>query len=209
MFAGDQSLFGDLRVRCPAASKEPIISLPDALGVARIAVVPLIMALILADGSFTYSWTLAAVLFIAAVLTDFLDGHLARRWNITTIMGGFIDTTADKLLVSGALVALLKVGRASAWVAFIIIGREIIVTAVRGIVALRGTTVPPSIWGKSKAVLQFTAIALAILRLPEPVGRLYLDQYVMWLAAAVTIASGYQYAKSFWALARSVDTRPA
>ncbi|MFQ5967091.1 MAG: CDP-diacylglycerol--glycerol-3-phosphate 3-phosphatidyltransferase [Acidimicrobiia bacterium] len=185
------------------------MSLPDALGVARIAVIPLIMALILADGSFEASWGLAAVLFALAAVTDILDGLLARRWNITTILGGFIDSTADKLLVSGSLLALLAVGRASVWVAFIIISREILVTAVRGVVALRGEVVPPSAWGKWKTALQFLAVFLAILRLSETVGPYYLDQYAMWIAAAATIASGYQYAKSFWDVIRSVDTQQA
>ena len=189
--------------------KERTISLPDALGVARIAVIPVIMALILADGSFDSSWTLAAVLFALAAATDILDGLLARRWNIATILGGFIDSTADKLLTTGSLLALLAVGRASVWVAFIIIGREILVTAVRGVVALRGAVVPPSKWGKWKTALQFLAIVLAILRLSEMVGPFYLDQYAMWIAAAATIASGYQYAKSFWSVVRSVDTQQA
>ncbi len=171
--------------------------------------IPVIMALIVVDGAFASSWTLAAILFAAAAGTDILDGLLARRWNITTILGGFIDSTADKLLTAGSLLALLVVGRASVWVAFIIIGREIIVTAIRGIVALRGAIVPPSVWGKAKTAAQFVAIFLAILRLSDPVGPYYLDQYMMWLAAVVTIASGYQYARSFWAVLRSVDRQQA
>jgi CDP-diacylglycerol--glycerol-3-phosphate 3-phosphatidyltransferase len=167
------------------------------------------MALILADGRFGYSWTLAAILFIAAALTDFFDGYIARRWNITTLLGAFLDSTADKLLVVGALLALIEVDRASVWVALIIVAREIVVTAIRGIVALRGVVVKPSIWGKWKATVQYGAIVLAILRLGEPLGPLYIDEWVMWVAAAATVASGWQYAKSFWGIVKSVDTKPA
>ena len=74
--------------------------------------------------------------------------------------------------------------------------------ALRGLAAMSGTMVKPSIWGKLKASIQFLAILLAILRLPEPWGRLYLDEWVMWLAAIVTIASGWQYVASFWSVVR-------
>ena len=102
---------------------------------------------------------IAAVLFAIAAATDFFDGRLARRWKQTTTLGTFLDTTADKLLVSGVLMALVAVGRASAWIAFIIIGRELVIMGLRGVVsAADGTVVKPSIWGKLKANVQFLAI---------------------------------------------------
>jgi CDP-diacylglycerol---glycerol-3-phosphate 3-phosphatidyltransferase len=187
--------------------QEDPISIPDALALVRVLLVPVIMWLISANEQIEHGFGIAAVLFFVAALTDFLDGYFARRWGITTVLGAFLDTTADKFLVTGSLLALIAVGRASIWVTLIIVLREFVVMALRGLAAMSGTMVKPSIWGKLKASIQFLAILLAILRLPEPWGRLYLDEWVMWLAAIVTIASGWQYVASFWSVVRSVDTR--
>ncbi len=182
------------------------ISLPDLLALTRIAMVPVIMGLIVLEGRLAHSFGLAAAVFAVAAATDFLDGFFARRWGITTVLGGFLDTTADKLLVVGSLLALIAVGRASIWVTLIIIVREFVVMALRSVAAIEGAVVKPSIWGKLKASVQFVAVGLAILRLPEPWGPRYLDEYVMWLAAVVTIASGWEYVARFWELVRSADT---
>ena len=145
-----------------------------------------------------YAYVTAAVLFAIAAATDFFDGRLARRWKQTTILGTFLDTTADKLLVSGVLVALVSVGRASAWIAFIIIGREVLIMGLRGAVsATDGTVVKPSIWGKLKANVQFLAIFLAIIRTSSPWGPLYPDEYAMIAAALVTVGSAVEYFARF------------
>lgn len=179
-------------------------SLPNLLALARILMTPVIMALVLtrdASGRFTA----AAILFVVAAITDFLDGYVARRWNVGSILGAFLDSTADKLLVTGSLLALIAVDRASVWVALIIIIREFVVMALRGMVALEGQVVRPSPWGKVKANVQFIAIVLAMLRFGDRIGPLYTDEWVMWLAAAVTLVSGWQYVAAFWSVARSVD----
>src|SRR5919199_3681258 len=139
----------------------------------------------------------AAVLFAVAALTDFADGYLARRWRVTTTLGSFLDTTADKLLVSGALIALVDVDRASSWVAVIIVGRELVIMGLRGLVAAEGVILKPSIWGKLKANVQFVAITLAILRPDVDLGPLLLDQWVMWAAGAITLFSAVDYLVSF------------
>jgi hypothetical protein len=90
------------------------------------------MALILAGPDHGSAYTAAAVVFAVAASTDFVDGYLARRWAVTTKLGSFLDTTADKLLVSGALIALVDVRRASAWIAAIIVGRELLILGLRG-----------------------------------------------------------------------------
>ncbi len=105
----------------------------------RILLVPVVMALILLGPDRSTAYTAAAVFFVVAGATDFIDGYLARRWARTTTFGSFLDTTADKLLVSGALIALVDVGRASPWVAVIIIGRELLILGLRGVVAAEGT----------------------------------------------------------------------
>jgi CDP-diacylglycerol--glycerol-3-phosphate 3-phosphatidyltransferase len=139
----------------------------------------------------------AAALFTLAAITDFLDGYLARRWHVESILGAFLDTTADKLLVTGALLALTSIGRVSIWAAMVIVMREFLVMGLRGLVALGGGIVKPSTWGKIKAVAQYAAIILAYLRLPDRWGPLYLDQWVMWVAVIVTIASAWGYFATF------------
>lgn len=158
---------------------------------------PVVMVLVRSSDRLEHAFTYAAVLFAVAALTDFLDGYLARRMGTTSTLGAFLDTTADKLLVTGTLFALVSVDRVSIWAAVIIVMREFIVMALRGLVAITGSLIPPSTWGKIKAGAQFTAIFLAFLRLAEPWGPLYLDQWAMWVAVAVTIASGWQYVAVF------------
>jgi CDP-diacylglycerol---glycerol-3-phosphate 3-phosphatidyltransferase len=180
-------------------SSEPGASGSLLLGItyARILLVPVVMGLILLGPGRSAAYTVAAVLFALAAATDFVDGYLARRWAQTTTLGSFLDTTADKLLVSGALIALVDVGRASAWVAIIIIGRELLILGLRGVVAAEGTVFAPSIWGKLKTNVQFGAILLAILRYDEPLGPLLLDEWAMIVAAAITVMSAVEYLTRF------------
>jgi CDP-diacylglycerol---glycerol-3-phosphate 3-phosphatidyltransferase len=159
----------------------------------RIALVPVVMALALAGDRRPGAYPAAALLFVIAAVTDFFDGFLARRWSVTTRLGSFLDTTADKLLVSGALIALVAAGRASPWIAAIIVGRELVILGLRGVVATDGAVMDPSIWGKLKANVQFVAITLAMLRPETRVGRLFLDQYVMLAAGAITLLSAWDY----------------
>lgn len=169
--------------------------------------VPPIVALILASDHFDHAFGIAAVLMAAAAFSDWLDGYLARRWKITTILGGFLDTIADKLLVAGALFALVEVGRAWAWAGIVIVGREIAVSGLRGIAAMDGVSVPPSIWGKWKATIQYLAIFLALLRTAEEVGGLYPDQWVMLVAVAVTLLSAIEYFSRFARVLRADRAR--
>lgn len=172
----------------------------------RIVLVPVIMALVLAGYRVRYAYVIAGALFGVAAATDFFDGRLARRWKQTSTLGSFLDTTADKLLVSGALVALVAVDRASPWLAFLIIGREILIMGLRGAIAADGAVMKPSIWGKTKAAVQFVAIFLAIVRTSGKLGGFYPDQYVMLLAGLFTIGSAVDYiAKFSGVLARTRD----
>jgi CDP-diacylglycerol---glycerol-3-phosphate 3-phosphatidyltransferase len=163
----------------------------------RIALVPLVMGLILLESDGREADVAAAVVFSVAAVTDFVDGYLARRWAVTTALGSFLDTTADKLLVSGALIALVAVERASPWIATVIVGRELLIMGLRGLVASEGTIVVPSIWGKLKTNVQFVAILLAILRYGDPPGPLYVDEWAMLAAAVVTVISAVEYVARF------------
>jgi CDP-diacylglycerol--glycerol-3-phosphate 3-phosphatidyltransferase len=163
----------------------------------RVLLVPVVMALVLAGDDVRYAYVVAGALFAVAALTDFVDGRLARRWAQVTVFGNFLDTTADKLLVAGSLVALVSIGRASAWIAFLIIGREIMIMGLRGAIAADGAVMKPSIWGKLKATVQFVAIFLAIVRTSSKIGPMFPDQYAMLVAAAFTIGSGIDYLVRF------------
>jgi CDP-diacylglycerol---glycerol-3-phosphate 3-phosphatidyltransferase len=157
----------------------------------RILLTPLVMGLVLVGDGETD--TLAAVLFCVAGATDYVDGVLARRWHVTSKLGAFLDTTADKLLVSGVLIALLAVDRVSPWIVALIVGRELVLMGLRGIIAADGEVMAPSLLGKLKTSVQFVAIPLAILRLGDPLGGLYLDEWAMLAAAAITVWSGADY----------------
>jgi CDP-diacylglycerol--glycerol-3-phosphate 3-phosphatidyltransferase len=122
------------------------------------------------------------------------------------MLGSFLDTTADKLLVTGVLVALVAVERASPWIVVLIIGRELVIMGLRGVVAAGGTVMEPSSLGKLKTSVQFLAIALAIVRLGHPIGGLYIDEWVMLAAAAITLASAVDYLTRF---ASSLSPRSA
>jgi CDP-diacylglycerol---glycerol-3-phosphate 3-phosphatidyltransferase len=172
-------------------------SLLPALTYARILAVPAVMALILAGPNHGSAYTAALVVFAIAASTDFADGYLARRWAVTTKLGSFLDTTADKLLVTGALIALFDVDRASPWIAAIIIGRELLILGLRGVVAADGTVFPPSIWGKLKTNVQFLAIFLAIVHFGDPIGPLRLDEWAMVAAATITVVSAVEYLARF------------
>jgi CDP-diacylglycerol---glycerol-3-phosphate 3-phosphatidyltransferase len=161
---------------------------------ARIVLAPIVMALVLAPGD---ADVVAALLFAFAAATDYWDGWLARRWGITTTLGSFLDTTADKLLVTGVLIALVGSERVSPWIAAIIVGRELIILGLRGVVAVDGAVMQPSIWGKLKTTIQFVAIVLAILRPGQPIGAFYLDEWVMLVAAFVTVMSAVDYLQRF------------
>ena len=164
----------------------------------RILLAPAVMALVLA-----HSYTAAAIVFLVAAATDWLDGRLARRWGVTTRLGAFLDTTADKLLVTTALLALVAVDRCSPWVALIIVAREFTILGLRAAVASGGRVMETSMFGKWKATVQFAAIAVAMLRPDVTIAGEYLDEWLMVFAALVTAWSGIDYLLKFAAALRS------
>jgi len=173
------------------------MNVPNWLAVARILLTPVVMAFVLLSDHIEGAFGIACAIFTVAALTDFADGYLARRWKITTVLGAFLDSVADKVLVTGSLLVLIEIDRAWSWAAFIIIGRELAVMGLRSVAAMDQSNVPASIWGKSKALLQFTAIGLAMLRLPQEWGPFFLDEWVMLLAVGATLLSAWDYFSKF------------
>jgi CDP-diacylglycerol--glycerol-3-phosphate 3-phosphatidyltransferase len=175
------------------------VNLPIALTMFRIVLVPLIMVFLISSSR--VSVLIAAVIFVAASLTDWLDGRMARRWNQVTRLGTLLDPVADKLLVAAALVSLVHVEMLAAWMAVVIIGRELAVTGLRGVALSMGTVVPASSLGKAKTVSQYVAITVQILEKgvsPDLEIFHLISRGVLWIALALTVISGVDYFYRFF-----------
>lgn len=133
-----------------------LLNLPNLLTLGRIACIPLLVALLLVEGR-TSSFC-AALIFSLAAITDWLDGYLARKWQVVTVLGKFLDPLADKLIVMAALIMLIPHGRVPAWAVFLLLAREIVITGLRSIAASEGIVIAASTLGKYKTILQMVAI---------------------------------------------------
>ena len=164
------------------------VNVPNVLTVLRILLVPvLVVALLDATPS---GDLLAAIVFAAASLTDMLDGWLARSRNSITTFGKLMDPLADKLLIVAALVSLVSLHRLAAWVAMVIIARELAVTLLRSAAAQQGVVVPANLFGKSKTALQIAAVLVLIaVGRPTP---LWADLLV-YATVVVTVLSGADF----------------
>lgn len=179
-------------------------NLPIALTWLRIIFIPLIIGLYY----FPPNWlaeplrdSIAASVFIIAALTDWFDGWLARKWNQTSAFGAFLDPVADKLMVSAALLVLLKIGRIDIMIAFIIIGREITISALREWMAQIGasSSVAVSWLGKFKTAAQMVAIpCLLYYQDLNGVSTRLLGQILIVVAAILTVWSMCYYLKKAW-----------
>ena len=133
-----------------------LMNLPNILTLSRIAAVPLVVILLLFESKQNCFW--AAVIFTAASITDWLDGYLARKWGIVTILGKFLDPLADKLIVMAALIMLIPLDRVPAWAVFVVLARELIVSGIRSIASSEGIVIAASDLGKYKTIFQMVAI---------------------------------------------------
>ena len=165
------------------------MNLPNRLTLFRMVLVPFLVLFLLCDAiPFSYLWAL--LVFVAASLTDFFDGKIARSRDLVTNFGKFMDPLADKLLVCSALICLIELGQIPAWVVIIIISREFIISGFRLVASDNGVVIAASYWGKFKTVFQMTAVILLILNL-EPL-KLVAD-IVLWIAVALTVISLADY----------------
>jgi CDP-diacylglycerol---glycerol-3-phosphate 3-phosphatidyltransferase len=187
------------------------MNLPNLLTLLRIFFVPLLVAALLADGTLLARWQnlipvsreiFALAVFLAAAATDFIDGYLARRWRQVTTVGTLFDPIADKLLISAALVSLVDIHRAPAWLVILIIGREFAVSGLRSIAAAEGYTIRASDLGKTKMAAQVAAISLVIAGIRWP----SLNDIAiigLWAVMLFGIVSAADYFRKFW---RKVDS---
>ncbi|MDW8742888.1 CDP-diacylglycerol--glycerol-3-phosphate 3-phosphatidyltransferase [Streptococcus suis] len=164
-------------------------NIPNALTVGRILVIP-IFILLLTVWKDTLSHYLAAIIFALASVTDYLDGYLARKWQVVTNFGKFADPMADKILVMTAFIMLVELGFAPAWVVAIIICRELAVTGLRLLLVENGGTVlAAAMPGKIKTFSQMFAIIFLLLHWN------LLGQITLYIALFFTLYSGYDYFK--------------
>ncbi|MDH4457618.1 MAG: CDP-diacylglycerol--glycerol-3-phosphate 3-phosphatidyltransferase [Nevskia sp.] len=181
------------------------INLPTALTLGRVVVIPIVVGLFYVD--WHHARQAAAILFVAAAFTDWLDGWLARRWNQTSNFGAFLDPVADKLLVAVALVMLLRDDPRSVMgvLVAIIIGREITISALREWLAELGQRkrVAVGVVGKVKTAFQMTAISLMLWKLPvAEIDAYRLGYGLLFAAAALTLWSMVVYLKAAWPVMR-------
>ena len=174
--------------------KSNIFNVPNTLSLIRVFLAPLVLLFLslridepvpgVPDVS--YGDVLAAGVFIVASITDAFDGYIARRFNLVTTLGKFIDPLADKVLVISAMLALIELGRLPAWIAMVIITREFIVTGLRLVAAAEGVVIAASKGGKLKTVCQIIALVMLILNIPG-------GMLLMWVAMILTVWSGMDY----------------
>jgi CDP-diacylglycerol---glycerol-3-phosphate 3-phosphatidyltransferase len=173
------------------------LTLSTRITLVRIVLIPVVVALLVAADGRRGTLLAAAIVFAVAAATDWLDGWLARRWQQVTDLGNFLDTTADKLLVIGALLGLMAIGRANVWVVLVVVARELAVLGLRAAAAAAGVVVSASIWGKLKFVVQVVAVVVAIVRPAVQVGPLLLDEWLLLVMAVVTALSAVDYFARF------------
>ena len=173
------------------------MNLPNAITIARIFLVPLVVAVLLTTQIQNWEFW-GAGLFLAAALTDILDGYLARRRRQVTTLGGLLDPIADKLLISSALIALVQLGMAPAWMVVIIVGREFAVSGLRSIAASEGFTIHASPLGKGKMVGQVAAIVSLILARGRAGWILETANVLLWVVVFFALLSMTQYFREFW-----------
>lgn len=171
------------------------MNLPNSLTAFRIFLTPLLIVVLLTR--VPNKEYIGVAIFLAASLTDWLDGYVARRRRQVTALGTWLDPLADKLLVASAFIALVEMGLAPAWMVVILVGRELAVTGLRNIAILRGRSIPVSDIGKVKMATQVFAITTLILGMRFPALEL-LGIWALWLAVFLALLSALQYFHRFW-----------
>ena len=167
------------------------MNLPNKLTILRVIMIPFFVAfLMLENGANTTYRYIAAALFIIASLTDLLDGKIARKYNLVTNFGKFMDPLADKLLVCSALICMIELGQLPAWMVIIIISREFIISGFRLVASDNGVVIAASYWGKFKTTFQMIGVVLLILNIPA---LSMVTGIVIWIAVALTVISLVDY----------------
>lgn len=180
------------------------VNIPNQITIARMLLIPFFLIFLLAPIDFgviqigreqlPVTHAIAALIFIIASTTDWVDGYYARKYGLVTNLGKFLDPLADKLLVSAALIALVQLGLAPAWIVIVIISREFAVTGLRLVLAGEGEVVAANMLGKIKTWTQIVAIAALLLHnIPFSLLSIPFADISLWIALVFTIWSGWDY----------------
>jgi CDP-diacylglycerol--glycerol-3-phosphate 3-phosphatidyltransferase len=179
------------------ADKRDVFNLPNTITMIRIGVIPVLFCLLFSPGP--EMSLVIAVLFIAAALTDLLDGYIARRYRIVTTMGKFLDPIADKLIVNTAMILMIPIGRIPAWIVAVIIIRDFAVDGIRNIASSEGMVIQASPSGKRKTLCQIFAVSALMIHYPfigadaHAVGMI-----ILFIALILTVTSGIDYFIKFY-----------
>lgn len=165
------------------------MNLPNKLTIFRVLLIPFFVVFLLVDITLYDNW-IALAIFIVASLTDLLDGKIARKYNLVTNFGKFMDPLADKLLVCSALICLVEMKRIAAWMVIVIIAREFIISGFRLVASDNGVVIAASYWGKFKTTFQMVMICLMIADL-EALS--FVTMLVTWAAVILTVVSLADY----------------
>lgn len=165
------------------------MNLPNKLTMFRVILIPFFIVFLLVPITPYDKW-IALAIFIIASLTDLLDGKIARKYNLVTNFGKFMDPLADKLLVCSALICLIELHKIPAWMVIIIIAREFIISGFRLVASDNGVVIAASYWGKFKTTFQMVAVCLLIADIPA---LHLLTQIVVWIAVILTVVSLADY----------------
>ena len=168
------------------------MNLPNKLTLFRVILIPFFVFFLLAPYFEGYGNYIAVAIFIVASITDFLDGKIARKYNLVTNFGKFMDPLADKLLVCSALICLIQLESIPAWVVIIIIAREFIISGFRLIASDNGVVIAASYWGKFKTAFQMLTVIVLILNIPNKVFTI-LGTVLIYVSLALTVISLIDY----------------
>lgn len=167
------------------------MNLPNKLTILRVIMIPFFVVALLYDGGENQTLRyVAAAIFIIASLTDMLDGKIARKYNLVTNFGKFMDPLADKLLVCSALICMIELRELPAWMVIIIISREFIISGFRLVASDNGVVIAASYWGKFKTTFQMIGVVLLIFNIPA---LSTLTTIIVWIALALTVISLVDY----------------
>jgi CDP-diacylglycerol--glycerol-3-phosphate 3-phosphatidyltransferase len=185
-------------------NRKAVFTTPNLISLVRICLIPVVVSFLFSPGRM-YS-LLAALFFGIAALTDWLDGYLARKKNVVTTLGKYLDPIADKLLVAVALIMLISLERVESWIVMLIVGRELAVTSLRFLAATNGLVIESTPLGKIKTVLQIVATLFLIVHYEyfsldaQAIGGVFL-----LLALIVTLWSGVDYFYRFFKIMRTSE----
>lgn len=198
-----------------ASLKQDIVNIPNLLSMGRVAIIPLV--LILLDRGTPRDCVWAAVVYSLAAITDLLDGYLARRLNVVSVLGKFLDPLADKLLVMASLVWMVPMGRIPGWAVVLLLSRDISVTALRSIASSEGVVIAAGEDGKSKTALQMVGILCLILGYPYwlwlgPLDLGWVDlvqvgRFLIYISLFFSVTSALEYTRLFAAAVEAKEKR--